>query len=288
MVRRSVFPWTVATLALLGIRVADAAPISLTGHVAQDFDPNTNPSVQKFTIDTDPFNMIYHTPYMVQNNLVTGWAVKDLRMAFDAGSNTLSVGLNTYGVAGDADGNGDPGSVSGSDPNFAHGLDQPHLGGQKSITVALAANNPGDPTQHGTPILVAGVSADKAAAGIGTDGFNVAQFAGINAGIQNNYGATLAGHVGALAFDPSGDHPNFEFTITQFSTIAGLDPSAGFWVKVYAGSPDDGSVGEESSQWIRVPAFAPQTIPEPATWLAWSLLAGGAAWARLRGKGPAR
>ena len=54
-----------------------------------------------------------------------------------------------------------------------------------------------------------------------------------------------------------------------------------FWVKVYAGSPDDGSVGEENSQWMRVPAFAAQGIPEPATWLAWSLLVGGGAvWRR--------
>src|SRR5690242_9648120 len=104
MVRRSVFPWTVATLALLGIRVASAAPMTFSGFVEQDFNPNINPDVQKFVIDTNPFNNIFHTPYMIQQGAVTGWAVKDLRLAYDASSNTMAVGVNTYGIAGDADG----------------------------------------------------------------------------------------------------------------------------------------------------------------------------------------
>lgn len=284
MVRRSVFPWTVATLALLGIRVASAAPMTFTGFVEQDFNPNTNQDVQKFVIDTDPFNNVYHTPYMIQQNAVTGWAVKDLRLAYDSSSNSMAVGVNTYGIAGDADGNGDPGGVSAADPDFKHGLDQPHLGGQKSITVAFAQNNPGDPNSPGTPVIVAGIPADKTTAGPGLDGFNVARYKGLAAGIQNNYGATLGNNLGTLAFDPSKDHPGFEFTVNNFNQIPGLDPKAGFWIKVYAGSPDDGSVGEESSQWIRVPSFAPETtIPEPAAWLAWSLIVGGGAvWRRRR------
>jgi hypothetical protein len=285
MVRRSVFPWTVATLALLGVRVASAAPINLTGSVAQDFNPLTNPNVQSFGIDSNPASNIYQTPYMLQNNEVTGWAVKDLRLAYDPTSHTMSVGVNTYGIAGDADGNGNPGTVNPADPGFAHGLDQANLGGQKSITVAFAANNPGNPTQPGTPLFVAGVPADKSAAGTGIDGFNVASYKGVTAGIQNNYASTLDGHVGTLAFDPSSAHPNFEFTVSNFNTIPGIDPSAGFWVKVYAGSPDDGSVGEENSQWIHVPAFAAETIPEPTTWLAWTLLVGGGAiWKRSKAR----
>lgn len=296
MVRRSVFPWTMATLALLGIRVASAAPMTFTGSVEQDFDPNTNPDVKKFILGTepgdgsvtDPFNMIYHTPYMIEQGAVTGWAVKDLRLAYDSATNRMAVGVNTYGIAGDADGNGDPGGVSPADPGFAHGLDQPNLGGQKSITVAFAQINPGAPNNPGSAVIVAGVPADKSAAGPGIDGFNVAAYKGLAVGIQNNYGSTLASHMGALAFDPSKDQPDFEFTIDNFDQIPGLDPSVGFWVKVYAGSPDDGSVGEQNSQWMRVPAFAAQGIPEPATWLAWALLVGGGATCRRRRRGTIR
>ena len=122
--------------------------------------------------------------------------------------------------------------------------------------------------------------ADKSSAGSGIDGFTVASYAGSNAGIENNYGATLTGHVGTLAFDPSSANPSFEFTIPNFNSIAGLNPASGFWVKLYSGSADDGSVGEESTAWIHVPAFAAESIPEPTTWLAWTLLGGGAVWHR--------
>jgi hypothetical protein len=282
MMRRSVFPWTFATLALLGygIRAANADPITFTGFAQNDFNPNTNQNVQVFSIDSDPLNNIAETPYMLANNRITGWAVKDLRLAVDPSTQSLYVGLNTYGIAGDADGNGDPGTVDPKDPNFVHGQDQPHLGGQKSITVAFAANNPSNPATPGAPLIVAGVPAQKDPANTGIDGFTVASYAGNNAGIQNNYGATLTGHVGNLAFDPSASHPNFEFNIPGFGNINGLNPAQGFWVQIYSGSPDDGSVGEEKSQWIHVPAFAAQSIPEPATWLAWTLLGAGVAWRR--------
>src|SRR5262249_26249347 len=150
--------------------------------------------------------------------------------------------------------------------------------GTKSITLALAGLNAQNPSQHGTPILVAGVPGDKSTAGSGIDGFNVASYAGRNAGIEDNYGATLTGHVGSLAFNPSAATPNFEFTIPNLATIPGLNPANGFWVKLYSGSADDGAVGEENSAWIHVPAFAAESIPEPATWLAWTLLGSGAVW----------
>ena len=112
MVRRSGFPCTLATLALLGLAVqaAWADPITLTGNAANDFNPNTNSSVQVFPIDSDPLQTIAETPYMLANNRITGWAVKDLRLAMDS-SGTLSVGVNSYGIAGDADGNGNPGAA---------------------------------------------------------------------------------------------------------------------------------------------------------------------------------
>lgn len=284
MVRRSVIPLIMATLALLGVRGAKADPITFTGNVAQDMNPLTNSGVQVLPIDSNPLQNIAETPYMLQNGIVTGWAVKDLRLAYDSKSDTLYVGVNSYGVAGDADGNGNPGSVApailSQTPSFQ---DAAHLGGDKSITVAMAASNPSNSSQPGTPLLVAGVPADKSTAGSGTDGFTVANYAGNNGGVQNSYGSTMTGHVGNLAFDPSSQHPGFEFTITNFSQIQGLNSSQGFWVKVYAGSGTDIGVGEENSAWIHVPAIAAEAIPEPTTWTAWALLVGGAAiWRRRR------
>jgi hypothetical protein len=284
MVRRSVFPLTLATLALLGARAANADAITLTGNASQDFNPNTNPSVQVLPIDSNPLQTIAETPVMEQNNMITGWAVKDLRLAYNSSTDTMYVGVNSYGISGDADGNGNPGTVSpavqAQDPGFQ---DLANFGGSKSITVAFAAANPSNPNQPGAPIAVAGVPATKSEAGSGTDGFNVASYNPNGGGIQSNYGSTLTGHVGSLAFNPSATNPDFEFTINNFSTIPGLNPSQGFWVELYSGSADDGGVGEQTTSWIHVPAFAAETIPEPTTWMAWALaVGGGAVWQRRR------
>ncbi|MHC5539874.1 hypothetical protein ACYOEI_16770, partial [Singulisphaera rosea] len=136
-------------------------------------------------------------------------------------------------------------------------------------------------------IAVAGVPADKSVANpAGLDGFTVASYAGTaNQGIQYNYGSGLSSNQGALAFDPSASHPGFEFTVNNFSKISpSLDPTQGFWIQVYAGSAQDGPIGEEASGFLHVPSFSQQNVPEPATWLAWSLIAGGAA-TRLRRRG---
>jgi hypothetical protein len=284
MVRRSVIVWTLATLALVGAREGWADPITLTGSAATDFDPNASANVQVLPIDGNPLNSIAEDPYMSSHGEITGWAVKDLRLALDPKSGTLYVGVNSYGISGDADGNGNPGAGNPNDPAFNGGGAQnlPNFGGTKSITVAFAATDPNHPAQLPTsPLFVAGVPGDKSTAGSGIDGFTVASYAGKNAGIEDNYGAALTGHVGTLAFNPSSTNPSFEFTIPQFTSISGLNPSSGFWVQLYSGSADDGAVGEEKTAWVHVPAFAAESIPEPTTWLAWALLAGGgAAWRR--------
>jgi hypothetical protein len=271
--------WTLATAALLAGQVAWADPITLTGFATNDFNPNTNANFQVLPIDSNPLMSIAETPYMLANNRITGWAVQDLRLGVDSSSGTLSVGVNSYGISGDADGNGNPGAADPNDPNFQHGgQDLPNFGGTKSITVAFAGMNPNNPNVPGAPVIVAGVPGDKSTAGSGIDGFTVATYAGKNAGIEDNYGTPLTNNMGNLVFNPSSAHPDFEFTIPNFNTIAGLSSTSGFWVKIYSGSADDGAVGEENSSWVHVPALAAEAIPEPATWLAWSLLGGGAVW----------
>ena len=39
-----------------------------------------------------------------------------------------------------------------------------------------------------------------------------------------------------------------------------LDPTRGFWLQAYAGSPDDNPIGEEKTGFINVPAFSPETV----------------------------
>ena len=39
---------------------------------------------------------------------VSGWDIKDVRFHHDGASDRLYVGINCFGICGDADGNGDP------------------------------------------------------------------------------------------------------------------------------------------------------------------------------------
>ena len=128
-------------------------------------------------------------------------------------------------------------------------------------------------------------AANKQVAGTGIDGFTVASYANNKLGLQYNYGTQLTNNQGALAFDPSAAHPNFEFTITNFSKVPGLNPLQGFWISAYSGSPNDVVVGEASLAWTRVAQIQPQAVPEPASVLAWSLAVAVAAW-RLRRRQP--
>ena len=132
------------------------------------------------------------------------------------------------------------------------------------------------------PDFLAGVPQNKQQAGPGTDGFTFAAYQNVNSGIANSYGTPLTNYLGSLVFDPSAAHPDFEFSIKNFSQLPGYDPINGFGLVAYAGSPDD-TYAEEGVLFPRV-AFG--RIPEPATVFGWSLMMFvGAAWhARARGR----
>jgi hypothetical protein len=286
MVRRNAFRWTLATtVALLGARTVSAGPISFTGNVAADFNKAVNPDVAVVQVDPDPLNRIYQLPEMTSQGIINGYAIEDIREYYDKSSDTLYVGLNTYSIAGTAVGTG--GAAMDQILMSHGGVDPAHIGGRKSITVGFAGINPNDTSKPGALIAVAGVPSDKSAAGPGIDGFTVAKYKGLtNQGIQNNYGATLTSNLGNLAFDPSAAHPGFEFTVKNFSKISpNLDPTQGFWLQAYAGSPDDNPIGEERTSFLKIPAPQGLITPEPATWLAWSLMAVGAGAYRFRRRG---
>jgi len=279
MLRRYVFGPTLATLALLAARPVSADAIQFTGNVERDFALTPGNGVVQVVDFKRPDGSsspldVAQQPWL---NGVSGWNIKDLRLAYDNRTDTLMVGVNFFGIAGDADGNGDPG---GADPrtSASGGIDLPNLGGRESISVGFDLRN------RGIPDIVAGVPGDKAKAGTGIDGFTVASYNNSNAGLAFSYGNTLTQHMGALAFDPSAEHPHFEFTIANFSKLPGFDPEEGFSVRVFAGTPDDVVAGEDQIPLTRVvfPQLEPQ-VPEPATLLTWLVLSGGAAY-RMRGR----
>lgn len=293
MVLRRLFYPGLALLALVSARSASAAPITFTGNVANDFGSTQG----VFTVPglNNPLN-IGQASWITNAGNISGWAIKDIALSYDKTTDTLFVGVETFtnshgvkAVAGDAYGTGVQGNpqnlpnMTGNPAQF--GMNSP--GNDKSITLAFAADNPSNANQPGTPIFVAGVPADKSHNGSGIDGFTVASYANNGGVIQNSYGQVLTNNLGSLAFDPSAAHPDFEFTITNFSKIPGIDLKKGFWVQAYAGSAQDVAVGETMLPFTRVVVPQPQEVPEPATLLGWTLLAGGAACYRLRRKAKA-
>lgn len=268
-------PWTIAGLVALAMvpRAAEGGALRLTGDVERDF-PNT-PGSGVVTIVDNPGADGQSSPGDVAQNRdlagVTGWNIKDLRLAYDAEGGSMFVGLNFFGIAGDADGNGDPGAASS-------GVDEANLGGLESITVAIDTN------LDGTPDVVAGVPAGKPMTGNGTDHFKVAAYRASSMGLGFSYGEALAEHAGALAFSPSAEHPDFQFTIGNFLQLPGLDPAQGFIVSAFAGTSADVVAGEDYIFKTRVGFPSPQEpqVPEPAALLAWGSVLGGAAAWRLR------
>ena len=277
------------------------SPLFATGNVQTDM-PSTSSSVT--TIAGHPFDYTYQPQWMTSAGLVNGYAMKDIRLSYDKATDTLAVGVNFYGVAGDTDGS--PNGQTNPQTIAAHGSNPAQFGADKSVTVAFTPVN-ANGTAASTPLIVAGVPAVKTNVPAGTtDHFTVASYQNTTGGLAYSYGQTLTNNVGNLAYDPSSAHPGFEFTIKNFSKIAGLNAlTNGFYVSAFAGSQQTIIVGKSdiastyvapsitSLQNLKLPTtvtpptitpMVPPTVPEPTTILAWGLIAGGSAWRFRRGR----
>ena len=238
-----------------------------------------------FVVPGQQPSQVAQDAWITQNGWINGWVMKDMRFDYVDRrlTDTMQVGVNFYSIAGDADGN--PTNTPAPQTLAESGQDPASLGGRKSITVEFAAPTGQGGAQVGAPVVVAGVPENKmTSGGTGTDQFTVAS-AGASSSIQDNYGKQISSAMGNLAFDPSPAHPDFEFTIKNWSQFSSLAGANGSYVAAYAGSPDDVVAGEGKIGWVHVPLQAQQTVvPEPATVAGWVLMAGGAAWALRRSR----
>ena len=222
-------------LALPLTMLVGAATPTFTGNVPADF---TGAGV---LIITDPVGDV-GLPANKPNGTISGWDMVDLRLTYNAASDTMYVGMNTFNIAGDADGDGNPGGTSAW-LSTDGGTDVPDLGGTESIAVYFDLN------KDGTFDVIAGVSAT-------TDitGFTVAAFSGSPFNPAYAFGAALPTHTGSYHASPSAAKPDFEFTITNFSTLPGSDASVGgFRVGAFMGSLEDDGIGEDFIQYQQNP-----------------------------------
>ena len=279
------------------------SPIFQTGDVDTDM-PSTSKSVT--TIAGHAFNYTYQPQWMTDAGLINGYAMKDIRLSYDKSSDTLAVGVNFFGVAGDTDGSPN-GQVNPLTIAY-HGSNPPQFGADKSVAVAFTpVTAAGIPAT--TPVVVAGIPAVKTDVPAGTtDHFTVAAYQSSTGGLAQSFGQTLTSNVGNLAYDPSKAHPDFEFTVKNFSKIPGLNAlTNGFYLSAFSGSQQTVIVGKSdiANTFVKPPtldqqnlntppvitppiiSMSPPAVPEPTTILAWGLIVGGSAW-RFRRRRPAQ
>lgn len=263
MVGRKWICWALLLMVLLATRSTSAGPISFSTGDAEKDMPANQPGVVTLSVHPNPFDPSapFQPSGMAQDGQINGWEFKDVRLSYDQASDTMSVGVNFWGVGGQP-----MGALATST--------------QDSIAVGFGTTN-------GKLLAIAGVPYDKRSPGPGIDGFTVVKPVdsnpydpsgpGLGSNFSTNPADSLNSHNGGLAFDPSGNHPDFEFTLKNFSQL-GIDPTKDFSVIAFAGSVTDQKFGEDNMNWQQVPA-AELLVPEPATLIGWaSLVVVAATW----------
>jgi hypothetical protein len=156
----------------------------------------------------------------------SGWDIKDLRITYDPGTDILYVGVNSYNIVGDADGDGNEAAAT-----YGGGVDNPGLGGTESVSVYF------DLDQDGSWDVIAGVPSNNNISGFSVSVYGASPIL---------FGAPLPTHTGTVYYSPSVAAPDFEFTILDFDGLPNQGGELGaFDVGAFMGSLEDGAIGED-------------------------------------------
>ena len=225
--------WHSAALSALFLMLAGSAllGLSLTGNVETDFDA---PGAVMVTDGPMPDVGL---PQQFGSAVTSGWDIKDFRFFYDAEEDALYVGINFFGIAGDADGDGNP-SVTTQELLALGGQDLANLASSEAIQIQFDWN--GDEEFD----TIAGVPTDANA-----DAFSVAP----ESSPAGEFPAKadrfippipeIERFIGAL----NATAPDFEFKIPKVSTLPGFDAAGGFGFRAFAGSFNDDGIGEDRS-----------------------------------------
>lgn len=234
------------TAIFLFIFSTTAHAVTFTGRAASDFPSGaciTDPSIDAGGQDVQ---------FVVAGAIRTsGFDATKLCISYDAASDTVQIGTlthnnaaNTEIITGDADGNGDPATVS-SDLSGSGVQDIANFGSKEFFSLLFDF----DFTVNNGFSIVTGKHADAA-----FSDYNV--FTAANSNLDNTgtsvmYGATEGAALGSATFaSPSASAPHLEFSIAHFKSIPGLaldwtDPNDTIGLYFTMGSYSDGAIGEE-------------------------------------------
>jgi len=232
--------------------------VNFTGNVAIDLPATEQPGVVVFNSSNTPDIQHPIIPPSLQSLIpVSGFDISEIRVSYDAADDTLSIGLNqppanpsnpSSGsvIAGDADDNGNAGTVNPAVETAAPGFTEFYaLGGPETMATFL------DFTGTGIPQIVAGFSSVPPAA-TPTDPSPQKPYE-VALAIPNisnphgepSFGTPLPAFTGNVYLNNSAAHPNLEFNIDNFSQLYKLEtgkaltPSSVIGIGAFAGSPDD-------------------------------------------------
>ena len=216
-----------AGVALLAVGPSSFA-MTFTGSVPADFTGTEVVSVPDVVGDVA-------VPGFAPPGTVSGWDLMGAAFDLDRTAAQLHVGLDFFGVGGDADGDGVDGFTS---PWLAGlgGSDYTMLDYSESICIAF------DFDQNGQFDVIAGMGEDDGV-------YRVAQYVGPATQPYRRFGALLPAFDGGHFYAPSVASPDFELTLNALGTVEDLDAEViCFNVYIFAGSLDDDGIGEDNIQ----------------------------------------
>jgi hypothetical protein len=215
-----------------------AQSVTFTGDAAADF-------AGAFII-ADPGGQDVGVP-MQLTGATSGWDIANVGLAYDEVNDQLLVGIDFFGIAGDADGDGDPNSTSAPLAGIG-GSDNANWAGSESFTFAL------DLDDDGNLDVITGITPGGDISSLSTNLFSGSIFAPFI-----SFGAPLPAHNPILFATPSAATPDIEFSIPNFSGLLNLFATPGLaniGIHAFAGSQEDAGIGED---------FLPATFVQPVS-----------------------
>ncbi len=241
----------ISVLLLLCIQTSIAQTISFSGDAEADFSGVEGVFVIDDTPLGFPLNPDVGVPSLL-GTVISGWDIKSVYFATDL--DHLFVGIDYFGIAGDADGNGDPGVASNGLISLG-GQDIPEIGRSESIALAI------DLDQDGIFELAAGVPAGNPIGlpELGCVNFDINDCFGLyshSGGPANQQGtnfASLIDGTNTLFASPSASAPDIEFTINWSNISEETGDGIGsnecttffFDINIFSGSFLDDGIGED-------------------------------------------
>ncbi len=250
----------IVAVALMLVRLNSslAAPI-FTGDAAADF---VGPNVIKIDDRSTPDVGL---PQAFPTTTISGWDMQAFYLEYDEATDTMYVGVDCFGICGDADGDGDPGGTSTTLADLG-GEDVPDFGPGESFGLLIDTDN--DYSESGGDFdVVIGVRDEDDISAIG-----VFTYTGlIGEEMVNEVWGTRLSNAVTLFQSPSASAPDLEFSIANFSTLPGFiagQPPQNYQLHIGMGALgiDDG-IGEDYAP-DRIPVVitpTPSSTPPPPT-----------------------